>query len=208
MTPPAETVTPELPADIGGLRSLLLTTLTERDAVTVERDELLVQNDRLRHLLLKLRRMQFGAKSGRLPEEQLQLALEDLEQAVAQGEAVVEKHDPEGAGNAAAEAGLPGLCWRRGSRTGAVPADRGRDPDRGAGLACAGIPFRRPSAVVSPGSDHGAPGGGARSFHAGVLDGLRTGTRRTCSAGITASSSATATRLTRASPDRRPATRM
>jgi transposase len=34
------------------------------------------QNDRLRHLLLKLTRMQFGARSERLSEEQLQLGLE------------------------------------------------------------------------------------------------------------------------------------
>ena len=83
-----------MPVDPRGLRSLLLTTLADRDAVAAERDELLVQNDRLRHLLLKLRRMQFGAKSERLPEEQLQLALEDLEQTAAQGEAEAERRDP------------------------------------------------------------------------------------------------------------------
>ena len=53
---------------------------------------LLTQNDRLRHLLLKLTRMQFGAKSERLPEEQMQLAQEALEQSIAKGEA--EKRDP------------------------------------------------------------------------------------------------------------------
>ena len=54
-----------------------------------------MQNDRLRHLLLKLKRLQFGTKSERLPDEQMQLALEDLEQAVATGEAQAEKRDPE-----------------------------------------------------------------------------------------------------------------
>src|SRR5271168_1308258 len=91
-----------LPDDVEGLRALVLTlvaerdaALGERDAVISERDALQEQNDRIRHLLLKLKRMQFGAKSERLPEEQLQLGLEALEQAVARGEAEAEKRDPE-----------------------------------------------------------------------------------------------------------------
>jgi transposase len=76
---------PNLPDDAAALQALVLATLVERDALATERDLLLAQNDRLRHLLLKLTRMQFGAKSERLPEEQLQLGLEALEQAIAQG---------------------------------------------------------------------------------------------------------------------------
>ena len=38
--------------------------------------------------------MQFGAKSERLPEEQMQLGLEAIEQAIAKGEAEAEKRDP------------------------------------------------------------------------------------------------------------------
>ena len=72
-----------LPEDIEALRALVLATIAERDAAVTERDILLAQNDRLRHLLLKLTRMQFGASSERLPEEQLQLGLEALEQAIA-----------------------------------------------------------------------------------------------------------------------------
>jgi hypothetical protein len=45
-----------LPADIAALRSLVLTTMSERDAPVVERGTLQTQNDRLRHLLLQLRR--------------------------------------------------------------------------------------------------------------------------------------------------------
>ncbi len=86
---------PKLPDDIAALHALVLATLSERDAAVTERDLLLAQNDRLRHLLLKLTRMQFGAKSERLPEEQLQLGLEALEQAIAQGEAEAEKQDPD-----------------------------------------------------------------------------------------------------------------
>jgi transposase len=86
---------PKLPDDIAALHALVLATLSERDAAVAERDLLLAQNDRLRHLLLKLTRMQFGAKSERLPEEQLQLGLEALEQAIAQDEAEAEKQDPD-----------------------------------------------------------------------------------------------------------------
>ena len=61
--------------------------VAERDAAAAERDAALAQNDRLRHLLLKLRRMQFGTRSERLPEARLQLGLEDLEAAIAKGDA-------------------------------------------------------------------------------------------------------------------------
>ena len=90
-----------LPKTAVALRALLLAARAERDGVAAERDRLAEerdalasQNDRLRHLLLWLKRMQFGARSERLPEEQLQLGLEDLEQAIAQGEAEGEKRDP------------------------------------------------------------------------------------------------------------------
>lgn len=91
---------PTLPETADALRALLLAAWAERDSVVAERnalaaerDALAVQNDRLRHLLLKLKRAQFGARSERLPEEQLQLGLESLEQAIAQGEAEAERRD-------------------------------------------------------------------------------------------------------------------
>jgi transposase len=102
-----------LPETIEALRALVLATFAERDAVATERDTLLTQNDRLRHLLLKLTRMHFGARSERLPEEQLQLGLEALEQAIAKDEAQAEKQDPELRKDNAAK--------RRASR-GALPA--------------------------------------------------------------------------------------
>jgi transposase len=95
-----------LPEDIATLHALVL-------ALTVERDNLLAHNDRLSHLLLKLKRMQFGARAERLPEEQLQLGFEALEQAIARGDAEAEKNDPELAKKGAAQ--------RRASR-GALPA--------------------------------------------------------------------------------------
>jgi transposase len=100
---------PELPTDADALVALVLSTMSEhdalaaerdaltieRDALTAERDALLEHNERLHLLLLKLKRLQFGHKSERLPEDQRQLALEDLEQAIAKGEAEAEKRDPE-----------------------------------------------------------------------------------------------------------------
>ena len=62
-----------LPETVEALRALVLATLAERDAAVTKRDTILTQNERLRHLLLKLTRMHFGARSERLPEEQLQL---------------------------------------------------------------------------------------------------------------------------------------
>jgi transposase len=59
----------------------------ERDALVAERDRVLEQNDRLRHLLRQLRRSHFGRRSERLDGDQLQLALEDVEQAVARADA-------------------------------------------------------------------------------------------------------------------------
>ncbi len=111
---------PTLPRGAAALRALLLATMAERDglaaerdAAFAERDALLAHNERLHHLLLKLKRMQFGVRSERLPEEQLQLGLEDLEGAVAEGEARAEKRDPELRRDKAAK--------RRASR-GALPA--------------------------------------------------------------------------------------
>jgi transposase len=56
-----------LPEGLEALRALVLTTIAERDAAVTERDILLAQNDRLRHLLRQLQRMQFGPRSERLP---------------------------------------------------------------------------------------------------------------------------------------------
>jgi len=94
VTRAAPDTTPDLPTNAEALRALVLTMVAERDAAVAERDALAAQNERLHHLLLKLRRWQFGRKSERLPEEQLQLGLEDLETTIAQGDAEAEKRDP------------------------------------------------------------------------------------------------------------------
>ena len=102
MTHAAPAANPSLPANVAALRALVLATRAERDAAVAERNEaaaerdaLASQNDRLRHLLVKLQRLQFGRKSERLPDEQLHLGLEDLETAIAEGDARAEKRDPD-----------------------------------------------------------------------------------------------------------------
>ena len=95
MTHAAPAANPNLPADVAALHALVLATMAERDVLAEERDALASKNDRLRHLMVKLQRRQFGRKSEWLPEEQLQLGLEDLETAIAAGEAKAEQRDPD-----------------------------------------------------------------------------------------------------------------
>jgi transposase len=99
---------PDLPTSARALRALVLATMAERDALAAERDAALAERDRLQtehdallarserlhHQLLKLQRAQFGRKSERLPDHQLQLGLEDTEAAIAKGDAEAERRDP------------------------------------------------------------------------------------------------------------------
>ena len=64
----ADDDTPSLPDDPEALRALLLETRALVETLAAERDALASRNERLHHLLLKLNRRQFGAKSERLPE--------------------------------------------------------------------------------------------------------------------------------------------
>jgi transposase len=92
-----------LPDDIGGLRAMILTLAGELDAEREERRRVADQNDRLRHFLRQVQRMQFGRRSERLDPDQLNLALEDIEQAKAEGEAASEKADADLKGRRTAE---------------------------------------------------------------------------------------------------------
>ena len=87
-----------LPPDIEALQALVAAARAERDAAIAERDQALAQNDRLRHLLHQLQRAQFGRRSEKLDPDQLDLAFEDIEQAIAGGEADDDKKDPVAAG--------------------------------------------------------------------------------------------------------------
>ena len=84
-------IAPQLPTDVKALQALLAAARAERDAAIAERSQALLQNDRLRRLLRQLQRMQFGRRSEKLDPEQLLVALEDIEQAVAANEAAADK---------------------------------------------------------------------------------------------------------------------
>jgi len=100
--------TTRLPKDPAALRALLLQALRERDGIAVERDhaaqerervererdEALAQNERLLALLARLRRMQFGRKSEKLPEDQLHFAFEEITATLAANQAEAEKKSP------------------------------------------------------------------------------------------------------------------
>src|SRR6478735_10544103 len=83
-----------LPNDVAALHAMLVAAWAERDAERTEKAQLAAQNDRLRHLIRQLQRLQFGRRSEKLDPDQLNLALEDIEQAVAETEAEQEKADP------------------------------------------------------------------------------------------------------------------
>src|SRR6188508_2764338 len=90
-----------LPNDVAALHAMLVTAWAERDAERAEKaqlaaecDQLASQNDRLRHLIRHLQRLRFGRRSEKLDPDQLNLALEDVEQAVAEIEAQQEKVYP------------------------------------------------------------------------------------------------------------------
>lgn len=79
-----------LPDDPAVLQEMLRTMLRQQG-------ELHAENDRLRLLITRLSRHQFGRRSEQLSDEQLQLGLEDLEQTVAENEAQADAADPDGA---------------------------------------------------------------------------------------------------------------
>jgi hypothetical protein len=107
-----------LPNDIESLRALALQAIAERDVAIAEREaamkerdaeraakaKLAAERDRLQslyehvhHLLRKANDHRFGARNERLerlPADQLQLALEDIEASLAKTEATEEKQEP------------------------------------------------------------------------------------------------------------------
>jgi transposase len=120
-----------LPNDVAALHALLREAHAERDAERAEKaqlaaecDRLTGQNDRLRHLIRQLQRMQFGKRSEKLDPDQLNLGLEDLEQALAAEEADQERADPalrrsRAEKRRASRGSLPVIC--RGSRWSSSP---------------------------------------------------------------------------------------
>src|SRR4051812_27378002 len=110
-----------LPNDVAALHTMLVAAWAERDAERAEKAQLAAQNDRLRPLIRQLQRLQFGRRSEKLDPDQLTLALEDVEQAIAATQAEQEQADPAfkraRAGPAAAR--CPSTC--RGSSSSSSP---------------------------------------------------------------------------------------
>lgn len=79
-----------LPNDIDALRALIL---AERSAHAAERDKLSARNEKLEQILAEIRRAHLGRKSERIDDEQLALALEELETSLGKAEAEDEKAD-------------------------------------------------------------------------------------------------------------------
>ena len=80
-----------LPDDVGLLQQMLREVVT---TTTQQHAELHAENDKLRLLIQRLTRHQFGRRSEQLTAEQLQFGLEDLEQTVAENQAGQDAADP------------------------------------------------------------------------------------------------------------------
>jgi transposase len=78
-------VSDTLPDDFDALRALLQAERASRAAIVAERDKLVVRNARLEEIIAEIRRAYFGRKSERITDDQLSLALEELETSLAQG---------------------------------------------------------------------------------------------------------------------------
>jgi transposase len=116
-------VTDILPDNVDALRAQLTVTLadhaaviaerdaavSERDAIRTERDQLEARNQRLEAIIAEIRRAHFGRKSEKINDDQLALALEELETSLAKSEAEADKAEDE-----AEKAGKPSNTGRRG----------------------------------------------------------------------------------------------
>src|SRR5204863_9754675 len=77
-------------ASLVSLQAEYDTVLVERDTLRAEHDAAQAEIEKLRLLIRQLQRGRFGRRSERLDPDQLQLGLEDLEQAAAAAEAAQE----------------------------------------------------------------------------------------------------------------------
>src|SRR5215213_8952501 len=78
-------------ASLVSLQAKYDTVLTEQDTLRAERDAAQAEIEKLRLLIRRLQRGQFGRRSEKLDPDQLQLGLEDLEQTAAAAEAAQEE---------------------------------------------------------------------------------------------------------------------
>src|SRR5437763_15940859 len=102
-------------ASLASLQAEHDTVVSERDTLRSEHDAAQTEIEKLRLLIRQLQRGQFGRRSEKLDPDQLQLGLEDLEQAVAAAEAAQEEV-------AARSGGAPRPPRSRRRHLGALPA--------------------------------------------------------------------------------------
>jgi transposase len=81
------------PNDVGALQALLAAARADHAAVVAERDQLAACNEKLEAMLAEFRRALFGRKSERINDDQLALALEGIETALAKEEVEADKTD-------------------------------------------------------------------------------------------------------------------
>jgi transposase len=84
-----------LPDDLEALRILAGVQQAKIIGLTAQVERLTAQNERYEHIIAQLRRLTFGKRSEQMDKDQLQLALEDLQQGAAEIEALEEKDDPQ-----------------------------------------------------------------------------------------------------------------
>jgi transposase len=99
---PMTTTADALPDDVGVLRALILAERAEREELAQRNAQLAERvaiiegvNAKLEHIVAELKRAQFGRRSERITDDQLALALDELETAAAKANAAAEKADPE-----------------------------------------------------------------------------------------------------------------
>src|ERR671939_307574 len=114
----------------------LVSLQSERDTAWSERDAARAEVEKLRLLIRQLQRGRFGRRSEKLDPDQLQLGLEDLEQAAAAAEAAREA--AAGEGDPPPPLRLPSLRGSGGTSPCPGAAGHRRDGERGPARARAG----------------------------------------------------------------------
>ena len=94
-TAAAQAQATQVEAEIAQLRAERLERDAEQLRLRAQLERLEAQNARYEHIIAQLRRLTFGKRSEQMDKDQLQLALEDLQQGAAEIEAQEEKDDPE-----------------------------------------------------------------------------------------------------------------
>jgi transposase len=108
----------DLPDDVAALKAMLIAARAENAAIAGENLRIKTQNERFAHLLRTLRRAHFGRSSEKISQDQLNLALDDVETAFAAEDAKAE------AANAIVERNATG---KRRANRGQLPAHLPRE---------------------------------------------------------------------------------